>query len=66
MSAQVVHYDNGTKFCEAADQSGLLTRNEDEVTCGPCKERLAGIDAFLGLQRKRRVMDEIDWFGEGR
>lgn len=58
----LVHYDNGTVFCESPIQGGMLTTDEAEVTCPACRERLRAIDRRV--PRARVGLDRIDWFGE--
>lgn len=72
----IVHYDNGTTFCDAQERlgaRGLVTRDEQRVSCPHCLERFGRIEDFqarvLGRydrERERaRTVDGIDWFGDG-
>ncbi len=67
----IVHYDNGNAppwdvFCEAVDQSGLMTRTEANVTCPACIERFRSIDQFTPRARVdlAAASRRIDWFGD--
>lgn len=68
----MIHYDNGTTFCEVQETSGArgeVTADEEAVTCGACLERFGRIEFFLARTGasppRREARRQIDWFGEG-
>jgi hypothetical protein len=63
----VVHYDNGSAFCEAQLAGrGRVTAVEDAVTCPSCLDRFGWMARLLSLGGEPpRPPSQIDWFGEG-
>lgn len=61
----LVHLDGGGPyFCES-NQDGRMTRDESEVTCPECLERLVAIDKLAPRARVplATAAKRIDWFG---
>lgn len=64
----LVHYDSASyasTFCDVLDQGGLVSANEDEITCPSCVARLQRMDMMIDRDRPVPVAQRIDWFGEG-